>query len=79
MNPCESIKIAEDAGIIHDVTKWVIKSSSRQLKKWQDDGISVKIAINISSKDLRDDSIIEYTLNCIEEDPTLNLVYLNLN
>jgi len=67
MNPCEFIKIAEDAGIINDVTKWVIKNSIKQLKKWQDDGIRVKIAINISSKDLRDDSIIEYTLNCIEE------------
>jgi EAL domain-containing protein (putative c-di-GMP-specific phosphodiesterase class I)/GGDEF domain-containing protein len=74
MNPEEFIRIAEEAGIINDVTRWVLKNVVQQLKEWQDQGIKTKAAINISSKDLRDDSIIEYTINCIKEnqiEPTM--------
>lgn len=61
----EFIKIAEEAGIINDITKWVIKNTIVQLKKWQEEGIITKVAINISANDLKDNSIIEYTKNCI--------------
>jgi len=67
LGPYEFIKIAEDAGIISDITKWVIKNTAQQLKKWQDEGLTTKVAINISSKDLKDNSIIEYAKNCIEQ------------
>jgi len=67
ISPGEFIKIAEDAGIISEITKWVIKNVIVQLKKWQDEGLTTKVAINISSKDLKDSSIIEYTKNCIQE------------
>jgi EAL domain-containing protein (putative c-di-GMP-specific phosphodiesterase class I)/GGDEF domain-containing protein len=66
MSTAKFIKIAEDAGIISDITKWVIKNAVEQLKKWQEDGIKTKIAVNISSKDLKNDSIIDYTVNCIK-------------
>nr|WP_319489654.1 EAL domain-containing protein [uncultured Caproiciproducens sp.] len=74
MSPGEFIKIAEDAGIINDITKWVIKNVIDQLKKWQNEGIKIKVAINISSKDLKDDSIIGYTIDHIKEkqiEPTM--------
>lgn len=67
MNPAKFIKIAEDVGIINEITKWVIRNVICQLKKWQEDGIRIKTAINISSKDLNNNSIIEYTRNCIKE------------
>lgn len=66
MKPGEFIKIAEGAGIISDITKWVIKNVIDQIHKWQEIGIKTKVAINISSKDLKDDSIITYTKDCIE-------------
>ena len=66
MNPSEFIKIAEDAGIINDITKWVIKNTIDQMDQWQAEGIKVNTAINISSKDLKNDSIIEYTINCMK-------------
>lgn len=74
MNPGEFIKIAEDAGIINDITKWVIKNVIKQLRKWQEEGIQIKVAINVSSKDLKDDSIIEYTIDHMKEnqiEPTM--------
>lgn len=67
MSPAEFIKIAEDTEIINDITRWVIKNVVDQSKKWQDDNIKIKISINISANDLKDNSIIEYTRAYIEE------------
>lgn len=60
------IKIAEDAGFITQITKWVIKNAVAQLKKWQEEGIEINIAINLSSRDLNDSSIVEFTRECLD-------------
>lgn len=60
------ISIAEEVGFISEITKWVIRTSVKQLKEWEESGITTKISINLSSLDLNDDSIISYTINCLE-------------
>lgn len=68
------IKIAEDAGFISEVTKWVIKKVVIQQKSWQKEGLNIKVAINLSSMDLIDDSIIKYTIETLkinDIDPSL--------
>ena len=60
------IGIAEDAGFISEITKWVIKNAISQLKKWQEEGIEIRIAINLSSRDLNDDLIVNYIRDCIK-------------
>lgn len=60
------IKIAEDAGFISEVTKWVIKKVVIQQKEWQKEGLNIKVAINLSSMDLIDDSIIKYTIETLK-------------
>jgi len=68
------IKIAEDAGFISEVTKWVIKKVAIQQKSWQKEGLNIKVAINLSSMDLIDDSIIKYTIETLkinDIDPSL--------
>ena len=74
LNTEEFIRIAEDAGIISGITKWVIKNAINQIKKWQDEGVRIKVAINLSSKDLRDDVIVQFIIDYIKVsqiDPTL--------
>jgi len=66
MNVAEFIKIAEDSGIITEITNWVIRNTINQLKTWQEEGVKTKVAVNISSMDLKNDSIVEYTKNCLE-------------
>ncbi len=60
------IKIAEDAEFISQITRWVIDHSILQLKEWEKEGIRTTIAINLSPRDLKDTSILEYTRECIE-------------
>lgn len=59
------INMAEDVGFISEITKWVIKNSVMQIKLWQEVGINIKVSINLSTIDLNDDSIINYTKNCL--------------
>lgn len=73
LRPDEFIQIAEDAGIICEVSKWVITHVIDQMKAWKNEGIEINVAINISSKDLKNDSIIQYTasyLKTCEIDPS---------
>lgn len=60
------INIAEDAGFINEITKWVVANSIKQIKEWQDEGLQINISINLSTMDLNDDSIVIYTKNCLE-------------
>lgn len=61
------IKIAEETGLISEITKWVIKHVIEQIKTWQSEGISIKVAINISQKDLRNTDVIGYLKKSVEE------------
>jgi EAL domain-containing protein (putative c-di-GMP-specific phosphodiesterase class I) len=74
INTGEVIQLAEELGIINEITRWVIKNVIAQVKKWRDEGLAIKVAMNVSSKDLRNHSIINYLMQSIEEsalDPAL--------
>jgi diguanylate cyclase (GGDEF)-like protein len=48
MEPVDFINLAERTGLIKDVTKWVFNESIRQILLWQQKGLSMSIAINVS-------------------------------
>lgn len=60
MSICELIRRAEDAGFINQITKWVIRNVAEQLKIWREKGMDVSVSINLSSRDLSDETFIEY-------------------
>ncbi|WP_158585568.1 sensor domain-containing protein [Pseudooceanicola sediminis] len=52
--PDEFISIAEDTGLIHDLSRWVLREACRQCKVWQDGPLrDVLVAINMSPMRLR--------------------------
>lgn len=61
------ISVAEDAGFINEITKWVIKASIIQIREWKDIGLEINVSINLSAKDIIDDTIINYTKECLLE------------
>ncbi|MDQ0345154.1 EAL domain-containing protein [Lederbergia wuyishanensis] len=51
VSPNEFITLAEDAGLIIPIGKWVKETACKQNKKWQEEGLNiVPIAVNISAK-----------------------------
>ncbi|MBI3563531.1 MAG: EAL domain-containing protein [Gammaproteobacteria bacterium] len=52
--PMEFIPVAEKTGLISDLTCWVIKTALQQAKQWHKMGLEIKIAVNISARNLQD-------------------------
>lgn len=52
ISPTRFVEIAEDSGLILDMSGWVVRAVCRQMRKWLDRGICVPVAINCSGKEL---------------------------
>lgn len=52
MAPDSFIPLAEQTGNIQKLTAWVLDAAVKQLRMWADDGIDIKVAVNLSARDL---------------------------
>ena len=52
ISPNRFVEIAEDSGLILDMSCWVVRAACRQIRKWLDRGFSIPVAINCSGKEL---------------------------
>jgi len=50
--PDQFIPIAENTGLINQVSDWVLEEAFLQWRKWQDMGVDLEISINLSTRDL---------------------------
>jgi diguanylate cyclase (GGDEF)-like protein len=65
LSPLEFIPIAEDTRLIVPIGQWVVESACKQIKYWQNNGLTVyKIAVNVSVLQLQDSSFVEM-IKCI--------------
>jgi diguanylate cyclase (GGDEF)-like protein len=55
--PAEFLDIAESTGLITPLTDWVIDHALEQLRAWQNNSLRLRLAINISARSLRDDTL----------------------
>jgi predicted signal transduction protein with EAL and GGDEF domain len=52
--PDQFIPMAEQTGLINDITRWVLNKTLQQKKDWEELGIPLYMAINLSAKSLLD-------------------------
>lgn len=64
--PNQFIPLAEATGLISPLTLWVARTAIRQLKLWQEAGIDLSIAINLSA-DARQRQIVRSTIGMAHE------------
>ncbi|MBD8070613.1 EAL domain-containing protein [Bacillus sp. PS06] len=73
VSPEEFIPVLEETGLIKSVGKWVLKETSRQMKKWLDEGLEIShVAVNISPIQFNDPLFMSDYLNildCIQLSP----------
>ncbi len=55
--PDRFISMAEDTGIIHPLTSWVLESSLEQLGLWLAAGLDVAVSVNVSPRCIEDHSL----------------------
>ncbi len=67
-HPGEFIPLAEDTGLILPIGAWVIRAAFAQQAAWRDAGLpALKIAINISARQFRQDDLPELVTSLLEE------------
>lgn len=68
VSPGQFIPVAEDTGMITEIGKWVIEEVINQTQIWLDTGFHFgRVAINISGRQLSDDSFVEWVKNLINK------------
>jgi diguanylate cyclase (GGDEF)-like protein len=59
--PDEFILIAEQAGLIHQVTFWVLEQVANDIHDFKKQGLEICVAVNISAQDLLDEDFTNHT------------------
>jgi EAL domain-containing protein (putative c-di-GMP-specific phosphodiesterase class I) len=54
VGPDRFIGLAEETGLITDLTRWALNAAASQARAWLDAGLDVPIAVNISALDVQD-------------------------
>jgi diguanylate cyclase (GGDEF)-like protein/PAS domain S-box-containing protein len=58
VSPARFIPLAEECGLISEITRWVISQACGQLRKWQDAGLPhVSLAVNVSALNVQQDDL----------------------
>ncbi len=56
--PDQFIPLAEGTGLIAPLTRWVLAEALRQVRAWQDAGLALSVAVNISPRALHDPELL---------------------
>ncbi len=57
--PNEFIPLSERFGLIGPLGNWVIEEACRQSRQWREKGLRMRVAINLSAHQMRQDDIVE--------------------
>ncbi len=71
--PVRFIPLAEETGLIQALGDWVFWESCRQLRAFKDQGIDLRVAVNLSAQQLRHEglpSVVRGALACFSLDPS---------
>ncbi|APW40313.1 bifunctional diguanylate cyclase/phosphodiesterase [Rhodoferax koreense] len=74
LSPGVFIPIAERFGLINALGNWVIEEACHQVSRWRDQGLRIRVAINLSVHQLRQDDLVprvEKALRTHHLDPAL--------
>jgi len=73
ITPNDFIPMAEEAGMIIRLGEWVLREGFLQAKQWQDDGLNLKVGLNVSMQQFHHPTFVLTLIRLVEEtkvDPT---------
>ena len=74
IGPSVFIPIAERFGLIGNLGNWVIEEVCRQAREWRDKGLRMRVAMNLSVHQMRQDDLVERIQSALKRhriDPSL--------
>jgi diguanylate cyclase (GGDEF)-like protein/PAS domain S-box-containing protein len=67
LGPDKFIPLAEHRGLIMPIGRWVIKEAIMEAKKWQQRGIRVPVAVNLSAIQFKQKDLVQYIEHQLDE------------
>ncbi len=67
VSPIEFIPLAEQIGLIEPITLEVFKKTLWQYRSWEAKGIYVEMAVNISARNLQDETLPDQLINIVNQ------------
>ncbi|MCU7843254.1 MAG: EAL domain-containing protein [Candidatus Thiodiazotropha sp. (ex Monitilora ramsayi)] len=67
VSPKELIPVAEECGLILPIGRWVLQTACRQMAKWHEKGLNLRIAVNLSTLQLQRDDLESTVLQALED------------
>jgi diguanylate cyclase (GGDEF)-like protein/PAS domain S-box-containing protein len=64
--PDDFIPLAEQAGLIKNLTMHVIEEVAKQLHTWRNAGINIRISVNLSARNLHDADLADHVADILE-------------
>lgn len=64
--PMQFIKVAEDIGIIDQIGRFVLKDACEEVEYWQKFGKHLKISVNLSTKQFKEDDLVSSIKSIVE-------------
>jgi diguanylate cyclase (GGDEF)-like protein/PAS domain S-box-containing protein len=66
VSPVEFIPVAEDAGLVAQIDRWVLETAAEEAMKWQGSGQDRVLSVNVSSKQFDLDGLVEHVTGVLE-------------
>jgi len=63
--PVDFIPLAERTGLIGPLTRWVLERAIRQCRDWEQDGLPMNVAVNLSTHTLYDPKLLSMVTNLL--------------
>jgi diguanylate cyclase (GGDEF)-like protein/PAS domain S-box-containing protein len=67
ISPGEFIPLAEKNGFIKKITLWVIDEACRLQSEWREQGLSMRVSVNLSARNLQDPQLVRYIIDTTEK------------
>lgn len=77
LTPTELVDVAEDTGIIVRLGEWILRTACQNARALQNQGFNLRVAVNISSRQLREPAFIRLVEDTLDEND-LAAPYLDL-
>jgi EAL domain-containing protein (putative c-di-GMP-specific phosphodiesterase class I) len=57
--PMHFIPLAEQSGLILEITPWVVKDALRQVQVWREGNLDLRVSVNVAMRNLHDPQFVE--------------------